>query len=115
MSENMEKWRHIDGSDAVVENEFMRIVFQHGHPAEVGINGCRVEDVLEVVIQKLLDFQGRNLSCEENRIALEHLADAQEALLARRRRRECQGVVGLEKAHISIDPVATVQFPAYSA
>jgi hypothetical protein len=111
----MEQWRHIDGSDAVVENEFMRIVFQHGHPNEVGINGCRIEDVLEVVIQKLLDFQGRNLACEENRIALEHLADAQEALLARRRRREQQGVIGLSEKHKSVDPAATVDFPAYSA
>jgi hypothetical protein len=114
MSENMEKWRHIDGSDAVVENEFMRIVFQHGNPQEVGINGCRVEDVIEVVIQKLLDFQGRNLACDENRIALEHLVDAQEALVARRRRREEQSVLGTEKKHKSLDAPTTVNFPTYT-
>jgi hypothetical protein len=114
MSENMEKWRHIDGSDAVVENPFMRIVFQHGNPKEVGINGCRLEDVIEVVIQKLLDFQGRDLACEENHVALEHLVDAQEVLLARRRRREEQGVIATEKAHRSIDRAATVEFPAYT-
>src|SRR6185503_1425275 len=113
MSENMEKWRHIDGSDAVVENPYMRIVFQHGNPNEVGINGCRVEDLIEVVIQKLLDFQGRDLACEENHVALEHLVDAQEILLARRRRRESQGVIGTEKAHESVESPTTVQFPAY--
>lgn len=111
MSENMEKWRHIDGSDAVVENEHMKIVFQHGNPNEVGINGCRVEDLLEIVIQKLLDFQGRNLACEENRIALEHLADAQEALISRRRRREHQGVLGTPKVHKSEEHEPTLTFP----
>lgn len=111
MSENMEKWRHIDGSDPVVDNPFMSIVFQHGNPKEVGINGVRVEDVIEVVIQKLLDFQGRNLACEENRIALQHLSDAQDILVHRRRRREEQGVVGTAKAHHSEDAVGTIQFP----
>ena len=111
----MEKWRHIDGSDAIVENPFMRVVFQHGNPNEVGINGCRVEDLIEVVIQKLLDFQGRDLACEENHVALEHLVDAQEALVARRRRREEQGVIGSAKKHLSSDKSKTIEFPAYSA
>lgn len=115
MSENMERWRHMDGSDAVVEKPFMRIVFQHGNPTEVGVNGCRVEDVIEVVIQKLLDFQGRDLACEENRIALEHLVDAQETLVARRRRREEQGVIATENPHESEDAATSVEFPAYSA
>jgi len=114
MSENMEQWRHIDGSDAIVENEHMRIVFQHGNPKEVGINGCRVEDVIEVVIQKLLDFQGRNLSCEENRIALEHLSDAQEVLISRRRRREQQHVLGTPKKHTSEEAEPTLTFPTLS-
>jgi len=111
----MEKWRHIDGSDAIVDHPHMRIVFQHGNPKEVGVNGCRVEDVIEVVIQKLLDFQGRDLACEENHVALEHLVDAQEALVARRRRREEQGVVATPKPHRSADRATTVEFSAYSA
>lgn len=114
MSENMEKWRHIDGSEAIVENDHMRIVFQHGNPTEVGINGCRVEDVIEVVIQKLLDFQGRNLACEENRIALEHLSDAQEVLISRRRRREQQTVLGTPKAHQSVEHESTLTFPSHA-
>jgi hypothetical protein len=101
MSENMEKFRHMDGSDAVVDKEFIHIVFQHGHPSEVGVNGCRVEEVLDVLVEKLLDFQGRDLSCEENRIALEHLHHAREALLLRRKRREEQGVLGKQKGHNS--------------
>ena len=99
MSENMERFRSMDGSDAHIKTDFIDIVFQHGPPQEVGINGCRVEDVIEVVIQKLLDFQGRELACEENAEALEHLQDACDALVKRGRRREQQGLIGSRKPH----------------
>ncbi len=99
MSENMEKFRSLDGSEALVERPFIRVVFQHGHPNEVGINGCRLEDVLDVVVDKLLAFQGRDLACEENAEALEHLHLAREALVRRRRHREEQGVINTQKAH----------------
>lgn len=104
MSENMEQWRHIDGSDALIETDYIRIKLQHGNPQEVGVNGCAVEDVIEVLIQKLLDFQGRKLACEENKVALFHLTEAQEALVLRRRLRAEQGVLGSNKAHESLSP-----------
>lgn len=104
MSENMEKFRHMDGSDAIVETEYIRIQFQHGgNPEDVGANGCRIEDVIEVLQEKLLDFQGRELACEENATALYHLDLAREALMLRRRRREKQGVVGSRSRHNSKD------------
>ncbi|MCB0826710.1 MAG: hypothetical protein KDC26_11015 [Armatimonadetes bacterium] len=101
MSENMEKFRHMDGSEAVLEGEHYRIVLQHGSPEEGGINGCRIEDIIEALQEKLLDFQGRDLSCEENATALYHLDLAREALLLRRRRREAQGVLGTRDKHRS--------------
>lgn len=114
MSENMERWRHMDGSDAVIEKEHFRIVFQRGNPNEVGINGCAVEDVIESLIQKLLDFQGRDLACKENQLALYHLTSAQEALVQRRRRREDQGVLGTSAAHASPEGTAAVDTePSY--
>lgn len=99
MSENMEKFRSMDGSDARIKTEWVDIVFQHGSPAEVGINGCRVEDVIDLLIKKLLDFQGRELACEENAKALYHLQEASDALVLRRRRREQQGVIGTRTPH----------------
>src|SRR3954454_5177226 len=108
MSENMEKFRSLDGSEALVVRPFIQIVFQHGHPNEVGVNGCRVEDVIDVAVDRLLDFQGRNLGCEENAEALEHLYLAREALLKRKRRREQQGVLNREQAHRSVDIGAAV-------
>ncbi|MCC6403662.1 MAG: hypothetical protein IT207_06590 [Fimbriimonadaceae bacterium] len=99
MGENMEKFRHLDGSEAVVELPYVQIVFQHGNPAEVGPNGCRIEDVIDILVNKLLDFQGRDLACEENATALYHLEMAREALVLRRRRREQQGLLGVKGSH----------------
>mgnify|MGYP000928132585 CR=1 FL=1 len=101
MGENMEKFRHLDGSEAVVETEFIKIHFQHGSPMTEGVNGCRIEDVLDIIVDKLLNFQGRDLACEENATALYHLDLAREALLLRRRRRDQQGVIGTNELHES--------------
>lgn len=108
MSENMEKFRSMDGSEALVVRPFIQVVFQHGHPNEVGVNGCRVEDVIDVAVDRLLDFQGRNLACEENAEALEYLYQAREALLKRTRRREQQGVINTQQAHKAVDVGAAV-------
>lgn len=99
MSENMEGFRSLDGSDARIKSNYIDIVFQHGNPEEVGINGCRLEDVIDHLIRKLLDFQGRSLACEENAEALNHLELAGQALVKRRRRRELQGVLGTRETH----------------
>ncbi len=101
MGENMEKFRHLDGSEAVVETPYIKITFQHGAPDKVGMNGCRIEDVIEIISEKLLDFQGRDLTCDENAEALYHLDLAREALVLRRRRREMQGLLGSSKRHRS--------------
>jgi hypothetical protein len=107
MSENMEQFRSMDGSDAHLHNEFVDIVFQHGPPQDVGVNGCRVEDVIDLLIRKLLDFQGREFACDENAEALFHLQEAHEALVIRRRRREEQGVLGKREKHRSEDVLKT--------
>jgi hypothetical protein len=98
----------MDGSEALVVRPFIQVVFQHGHPNEVGVNGCRIEDVIDVAVDRLLDFQGRNLACEENAEALEHLYLAREALLKRTRRREQQGVINTQKPHQPLDVGAAV-------
>jgi hypothetical protein len=99
MSENMEKFRHLDGNTATIDQPHITIAFQNGDPHEVGVNGCRIEDVIDVLVEKLLDFQGRDLACEENATALYHLDLAREALLLRRRRRETQGILGQRVKH----------------
>ena len=119
MSENMEKWRHLDGASALTEQPLLRIVFQHGNPDEVGLNGVTLEEVIEVVIQKLLDFQGRDLACLENAVALWHLEAAKDALCLRRKRRVEQGVLGTKEPHendeISLSRPPMEEFPVFSS
>lgn len=99
MSEDMERWRGMDGSDGFVSRPFIHIIFQRGPVPDVGINGCRIEDVIEVLQERLLDHQGRGLACEENAEALLYLDKAHDALLSRRRRREKEGVLNTPRPH----------------
>lgn len=119
MSENMERWRHLDGASARVDTEFVKIDFQHGNPQEVGTNGVTIEDVIEILVQKILDFQGRELACLENAVTLWHLDAAQEALHQRRRRREEQGVLGTKNAHqtedLTMRRAPIEEFPTFSS
>lgn len=101
----MEGFRSLDGSDGIVTQPYIHILFQRGSVPEVGVNGCRLEDVIEVLQQRLLDHQGRSLGCQENAQALYHLECAREALLKRRIRREQQGVLNTDQPHLSVlDP-----------
>jgi hypothetical protein len=108
MSENMEAFRSLDGSEGTINKPYINIQFQRGSVRELGVNGCRIEDVIEVMQNRLLDHQGRGLACEENAEALYHLEMAREALVLRRRRREEQGVFDTTKRHISAATQAVV-------
>ena len=39
---------HLDGSSAVFESPYLNATFQHGSPHEAGVNGCTVEDVIDM-------------------------------------------------------------------
>jgi len=102
----MEAFRSIDGSDGIISKPYIQIQFERGSVGEIGVNGCRIEDVIEVVQNRLLDHQGRGLACDENAEALYHLEMAREALVVRRR--EEQGVLDSTKRHVSVAPHAVV-------
>jgi hypothetical protein len=103
MSENMEQFRSIDGSDGFVCKPFIHLIFQRGSVKDFGVNGCRIEDVIDELQNRILDHQGRELNCPENAEALYHLEAAKEALLLRRKRRDEQGVSNTATPHLSID------------
>ncbi|MGV3616888.1 MAG: hypothetical protein ACO1SV_16300 [Fimbriimonas sp.] len=92
----------IAGAGQVLERPFIRVVFQSGFPKEVGINGCRVEDVIEVALERLLRYQQGPLACEENAAAIRHLEQAREDLELRKRRRQEQGVLNTMSQHETI-------------
>ncbi|MDR3689457.1 MAG: hypothetical protein P4L46_08775 [Fimbriimonas sp.] len=80
------------GGGEIVESPYIRVAFQSGIPTEVGINGCRVEDVINVAIHKLERFQDGPLACEENAEALRFLRLARHSLADRIQHRKEQGV-----------------------
>jgi hypothetical protein len=92
----------IAGAGQVVERPFIRVVFQSGFPKEVGINGCRVEDVIEIALERLARYQSGPLACAENEAAMRHLQQAREDLELRKRRRQEQGVLNTMAHHQTV-------------
>lgn len=86
-------------SGEVIERPFMTLAWQRGLASEVGVNGLRVEDVLQVAAEKLQSYQQGPLACEENKQALNAIVAAVRALEGRRRRRQEQGVLNTMSAH----------------
>jgi len=79
--------------------EVLRIQFQGGPIAEVGVNGCQIEDVLDVLIARLEGFQRSTFGCAENENALSKLKAAKGWLEQRTSARRAQGVEGTNEPH----------------
>lgn len=108
----------MDGSPALVEifgsNKFqagippndeatppwIRIKFQAG-PVPEGINGCSIEDVIDVLVTRLEGYQSGAFRCRENALAITKLEEAKQWLLYRTSKRQAQGVEGTIAAHKS--------------
>jgi len=89
----------IRGGGQVFERPYIRVVFQSGLPRETGVNGCRVEDVIEVAMDRLEQYQNGPLACSENEEAIRNLRQAIQALDLRIRRRREQGVLNTMGQH----------------
>lgn len=90
------------GGGLVMESDFIRVVFQNGLPSDVGVNGCRVENVLELALQRLAQYQSGPLACLENDEAIADLRHAIQALELRRLRRQEQGVLNTMTRHETV-------------
>lgn len=55
---------------------FANIKFQNGAILESGINGCQNENLIEIVLDRLRDFQYSKFPCRENAIAITKLEEA---------------------------------------
>jgi hypothetical protein len=73
------------------------IHFQNGPIGDVGINGCQLEDLLAIMIDRLKAFQEGPYRCDENARAINHLGDAAVALYERTADRKKRGVEGQYK------------------
>ena len=52
---------------------YLNIVFQRGSVDESGVNGCRIEDVIDALVDKLREYQSGSLTCAENEETMDFL------------------------------------------
>ena len=76
------------------------IQFQAG-PISHEVNGCAIEDVIDVLVTRLEGFQNGPFRCDENALAITQLEEAKRSLLNRTDKRQAQGVEGTSAAHES--------------
>ncbi|UGB29218.1 hypothetical protein [Metabacillus sp. B2-18] len=69
-------------------NHYINIKFQTGAIDREGVNGCQVEDVISVLVDKLKSHQNGEFACPENSIAISNLQTANYALKVRKERLE---------------------------
>jgi len=85
-----------------LERPFLTVVFQRGSVDDEGVNGCRIEDVIDALVDKLREYQSASLSCDENEETMDFLELAKLAQLRRRKLRQDQGVFNTQRPHESI-------------
>jgi hypothetical protein len=95
----MEKTTLSSKNPSLYDSEHIRIKFQQGLPPEVGVNGARIEDVVDVLISKLELYQVGSVPCRENDEAMQNLRAVKDAMARRRQRRMLQGVFNTMTPH----------------
>lgn len=99
MTESATKMLAQASAGEIVEMPYLKVVFQKGFPRDVGINGVRVQDVIQIALERLELYQRGSLACIENDTAINALRCAIETLDERARRREEQGVLNTFEPH----------------
>ena len=74
--------------------EFAWVDFQKGPVKENGVDGCFMEDLLAIVIDRLEGFQSGDFRCRENALALTKIQEAMHWLNHRTQDRQNRGVEG---------------------
>lgn len=75
-------------------SKYIEIKFQDGPIGENGENGCQIEDVIDVLVQRLEGFQSGEFRSRENALAITKLEEARLWLNERTRKRVARGVEG---------------------
>ncbi len=79
--------------------DFINIKFQEGPIQENGVNGAQIEEVIDVLVNRLQGFQKGGFPCRENALAITKLEEARLWLNERTRKRQSQGVEGKNIKH----------------
>jgi hypothetical protein len=83
----------------MTNRNYISIKFQDGPIKTHGVNGCQIEDVIDLLVERLELFQAGPFKCRENALAITHLETARLWLNERTRKRVLQGVEGSPIAH----------------
>ncbi len=75
--------------------EYGYVIFQDGPVGNVGVNGCQIEDLLVIIIDRLEKFQMDLFACRENALALTKIQEALHWLDARTADRVERDVEGM--------------------
>lgn len=70
------------------------IKFQSGNPHPDNMNGTTIEEVVEILIHRLRQFNNGPLACRENSMAIQRFEEGINWLVRRERRRAKQGILG---------------------
>ncbi|MCT1383516.1 hypothetical protein [Bacillus sp. p3-SID196] len=82
-----------------MDNSYIDIKFQEGPIQENGVNGAQIEEVIQVLHDRLQGFQNGGFPCNENTMAMHHLKRAKKWLDERTAKRKAQGVEGKYEKH----------------
>lgn len=85
------------GREDVPAGEFGHAVFQCGPVTESGPNGCFIEDLIAICIDRVRAYQTGALPCLENGRAINHLEEALYHLDQRTKDRQKREVEGTSK------------------
>lgn len=84
----------VEPIEATAEEAFAHISFQKGPVADVGINGCHNEDLIQIVLDRLRAYQRGQFRCRQNEMAIIKLEEALHWLYHRTTERQARGVEG---------------------
>jgi hypothetical protein len=77
-----------------ISDTVANVKFQKGPVQESGVNGCFIEDLIAICIDRLEGFQSGDFPCRENALALTKLQEALHWLNHRTNDRQNRGVEG---------------------
>ena len=98
---NFTEQEQMDGSSHIVKLHGNTVIqFQFGPVKVFGINGCRIDEIIDVLVARLEGFQKGPFRCRENSIAITHLEDAKLWLMYRTTKRIKQNVEGTNAQHV---------------
>jgi hypothetical protein len=83
--------------DTNTDTEVGRIHFQEGTVKDAGVNGVFIEDMINICINRLDEFQATDLCCRENATAKTKLEESLMWLRKRTTNRKRRGVEGTYK------------------